>query len=927
MNKRIHSATSRRLLLLSAAAVLVCMAATAGAQMATGDGRGTVAEPTFPAVCTQVQADLTISGGEPSSELNTATDTSALQAALSGCAQGKAVEVVMGSGGQDAMVIAPIYIPVGVTLLVDGGVTLFASRNPADYGGSNCGTASSGSCNPLITLGQSSVGGSSTTYYTATLATTGLMGYGVINGRGYDKTISISGSTVTPGANAWWDLAGAGYGGSTPQLLSIAKTANVSLYKISLLNSPHFHVKNQGQGNSSGGKYVTNFTVWGIKLLTPFTARNTDGVDMTGVYNATIANSVIGDGDDESAISASSSSQNFTYSNLLLPSGHGISVGSSTIGGLTNVLVQGANFSGQSGDGNEVALRLKSYCTSGGNVSLVTYQNVCIQNVVNAIDLNPYYSATTSTTSCPAFGTSNAPITFQNVYIDGPSYATVNLQGLYESSSATVPAYITLNNVYANTSSLDLHAGSSNNFCADNPSLCTNGGTTAPSPAYANVTLNGSYWPQAWGTLTNSTNQVTESGSATVASGYPSSQCANAYPPLMGEVYANVISGATPTNNVNKSASVTIPATFVLNAMVLPTNPEVSYSYSGLGSYTGAPAPTAGVNFYDGSTLVGAGTLGSNGTLASVTITNPSAGTHVYTAQYAGDGNYSATTLGANTVGTETQQVTVTVNAGPAAQLAFSAAPPATLVYSTAPGTVTVAVQDAAGNGTTSTVAVTLTVTGPSSYLQTYTVNAVSGTATFNLSSSLPGVGNYSYVASSGGLTSTGSSPESITAAPLYVAAQAASRVFGDVNPSFTYQITGYRNNDPTSVVSGVPVLTTTALRDSPAATYPITAAVGTLSAANYNFYLYGNTLTVTGGALQSINFAPLPNFTHPGQYQLTASTTSGLPVAYTVSGAASVSGTTLNVSGTGTVTVTASSGSNGNYAAAASVRQQFTAQ
>jgi len=143
----------------------------------------------------------------------------------------------------------------------------------------------------------------------------------------------------------------------------------------------------------------------------------------------------------------------------------------------------------------------------------------------------------------------------------------------------------------------------------------------------------------------------------------------------------------------------------------------------------------------------------------------------------------------------------------------------------------------------------------------------------------------------------------------------------------FTYQITGYRNNDPTSVVSGVPVLTTTALRDSPAATYPITAAVGTLSAANYNFYLYGNTLTVTGGALQSIIFAPLPNFTHPGQYQLTASTTSGLPVAYTVSGAASVSGTTLNVSGTGTVTVTASSGSNGNYAAAASVQQQFTAQ
>src|SRR5580698_6977985 len=69
-------------------------AATNAQTLATGDGRGTVPEPTFPAVCTQVPADLTISGGEPSSELNTATDTTAIQTALSGCAQGHAVELV-----------------------------------------------------------------------------------------------------------------------------------------------------------------------------------------------------------------------------------------------------------------------------------------------------------------------------------------------------------------------------------------------------------------------------------------------------------------------------------------------------------------------------------------------------------------------------------------------------------------------------------------------------------------------------------------------------------------------------------------------------------------------------------------------------------------------------------------------------------------
>src|SRR5580698_7381726 len=132
-----------------------CLLTAANAQ-ATGDGRGTVPEPTFPAVCSQVPADLTISGGEPSSELNTVVDTTAIQTALSGCAQGHAVELVA-NGSNNAFVIAPIFIPPGVTLLVDGGVTVFASRNAADYQigtattGSTCGTSDSGSaCNPLI---------------------------------------------------------------------------------------------------------------------------------------------------------------------------------------------------------------------------------------------------------------------------------------------------------------------------------------------------------------------------------------------------------------------------------------------------------------------------------------------------------------------------------------------------------------------------------------------------------------------------------------------------------------------------------------------------------------------------------------------------------------------------------------------------------
>ncbi len=911
-----HSSSANRARLI-VAALLLLSAGTAFGQLATGDGRGTVSEPVFPAVCSQVQADLTISAGEPSSELNTATDTSKMQSALTACAGGQAVELVA-NGTSTAFVIAPIYIPAGVTLLVDGGVTVFASKNPADYqigiatSTTTCGTLNTNGtdCNPLITLGQSSVNGSST--YSGTVVT-GLMGYGVINGRGGDKLISISGSTVTTGSSSWWDLAAQASGSNvqdSPVLVNMYKTSTAELYKITLLNSPHFHVKLAGQGSTTSGK-TTNFTVWGLKLIAPFSARNTDGIDPTGVVNMSVVNSVIGDGDDESAISGSSLSANFTYSNLLLTSGHGLSIGSITKSNVSNVLVQNVNFSGQSNDSNQIALRIKSYCGNGGAVSQVTYNNVCIQNTYAAIDLDPYYNQPTATTSCPAFGTSSLPITLENIYIyaNGTSStpSLINLQGLSYSGTTNL-SNITLNNIYQNASTLNLKSDQSND--------------TTATPAYDTITLNGSYYPAAFGTLNTATNaaNVTETNNATLASAFPTSACANAFPTLVGELFASATTGGVSSSNLNRAFSVTIPATVTLNAMVEPTNSQAGYS-----SYTAAPAPTASVQFLDGTTVVGTAALALNGTLAAVTLTNPTAGVHTYTAKYLGDATYPVTTLGANTVGTQTQTLTVTVNAGPAAALAFTTAPASSITYGAGPGTVSVALQDAAGDATTSTASVTLTVSGPNGYSAAYTVSAVSGTATFSALANPSAVGTFTYTATSGTLTNAAAN-ESVAAATLTVTAQAASRIYGDPNPTFAYVISGYQNGDASTVVSGSPTLTTTALRNSTAGPYPIAVGVAGLSAANYVFAGSGSTLTISGGAPQLILFPPLPNFASGGAYQLTASTTSGLPVSYSVSGPATVSGATLTVTGPGGVTVTASSASSTNYAAATSVQQSFTA-
>src|ERR1700682_6002708 len=101
-----------------------------------GQDTRTVTEPTFPPVCTQLNAQLSNTGpsGLPLTS-ETMYDTTRVQGALDLCLPGQAVELRRAPALQwfdspSAFLIGPIRIPPGVTLLVDAGVTVFASRNP-----------------------------------------------------------------------------------------------------------------------------------------------------------------------------------------------------------------------------------------------------------------------------------------------------------------------------------------------------------------------------------------------------------------------------------------------------------------------------------------------------------------------------------------------------------------------------------------------------------------------------------------------------------------------------------------------------------------------------------------------------------------------------------------------------------------------------
>jgi len=94
--------------------------------------------------------------------------------------------------------------------------------------------------------------------------------------------------------------------------------------------------------------------------------------------------------------------------------------------------------------------------------------------------------------------------------------------------------------------------------------------------------------------------------------------------------------------------------------------------------------------------------------------------------------------------------------------------------------------------------------------------------------------------------TATETAPINVTKAQLTVAANNQSMTYGGSVPAFSYTITGFVNGDHASVVSGTPLLTTTASQSSRTGSYPIAVNVTQLSATNYTFAGQNGTLTIS---------------------------------------------------------------------------------
>ena len=89
----------------------------------------------------------------------------------------------------------------------------------------------------------------------------------------------------------------------------------------------------------------------------------------------------------------------------------------------------------------------------------------------------------------------------------------------------------------------------------------------------------------------------------------------------------------------------------------------------------------------------------------------------------------------------------------------------------------------------------------------------------------------------------------SITQAPLMVTAQPASKIYGDANPTFALNYSGFKNNETSAVLTSLPGASTVAKTMSNVGTYDIIVSGGT--ATNYTLSYTNGTLTVNKATLK----------------------------------------------------------------------------
>lgn len=228
--------------------------------------------------------------------------------------------------------------------------------------------------------------------------------------------IELCGPGVLNGQGApWWAADGGTLEESQrPYAVELNDCQRVFIHDWNSTNPPMKNIVFDGDDS--------DITVQNMTNTAPGSSPNTDGLNLQG-NRCLVQNCVISVGDDNIAMGRSSGpGMNILITNITCGTGHGISIGSITSAGISNVMVVNCTF-----NGTQYGLRLKSDNDRGGLVQHITYANIELTNVDSPILLYSYYneghSLNVSAQTAASYGsdevTSDTPIwrdiTFSNI--------------------------------------------------------------------------------------------------------------------------------------------------------------------------------------------------------------------------------------------------------------------------------------------------------------------------------------------------------------------------------------------------------------------------------------------------------------------------------------------------------------------------------
>jgi polygalacturonase len=335
-------------------------------------------------------------------------DTAAIQKALDECGKIGRGTVLLPAG---TYLSKPIFLRSHMILQLEKGAILKATDEPADFTDPN--------------------------------EEKGVIAF--VNGRNLTNVFIDGKGTIDGSGERWWPpVKEAKKNGQPeprrrPRMIVFSKCKIVGVQGVTLQNSPSFHLVPTD---------CEDVVINRVTIRAPADSPNTDAIDPSACTNVLIANCILDVGDDNVALKSGHSvpgriaaCDNIKVVSCTFLHGHGMSIGSETVGGVRNLTVSHCTFKD-----TVSGLRIKSYRGRGGLVENVTYSDIKMTDVKIPINITSYYPKIPKEDTAQPI-TPETPI-YRNICITNLTATSPQSAGFIVGLPECVISNVTLENVH-----------------------------------------------------------------------------------------------------------------------------------------------------------------------------------------------------------------------------------------------------------------------------------------------------------------------------------------------------------------------------------------------------------------------------------------------------------------------------------------------